>query len=44
MKIFPKSIKHIKMRNERKIEFSSENFDTDKYKHELKGYNVKITF
>lgn len=39
-----RSIKHIKMRNERKIEFSSENFDTDKYKHELKGYNVKITF
>jgi len=39
-----RSIKHIKMRNERKIEFSAENFDTNKYKHELKDYNVRIDF
>jgi len=37
-----RSLKHIKMRNERKIEFSSENFEPEKYKDALRGYNVKI--
>ena len=39
---FLRSIKHIKMRNARKIEFSSENFQPEKYKEALKDYNVKI--
>ena len=39
---FLRSIKHIKMRNARKIEFSSENFQHEKYKEALKDYNVKI--
>jgi len=37
-----RSIKHIKMRNERKIEFSAENFQPENYKDALKGYNVKL--
>ncbi|SNR52033.1 acyl-CoA thioesterase [Lutibacter flavus] len=39
---FLRSIKHIKMRNERKIEFSSDNFEIEKYRDVLKDYNVKI--
>ena len=39
---FLRSIKHIKMRNERKIEFSADNFDPEKYRDALKDYNVKI--
>ena len=41
---FLRSIKHIKMRNERKIEFSKQNFEREKYNETLKNYNVKITF
>lgn len=41
---FLRSIKHIKMRKERNIEFSKENFDAKTYKGRLEGYNVKITF
>ena len=41
---FLRSIKHIKMRNERKIEFSKSNFILDNYKEALKDYNVKIEF
>jgi uncharacterized protein (TIGR00369 family) len=41
---FLRSIKHIKMRNERKIEFSKTNFILDNYKEALKDYNVKIQF
>jgi len=37
-----RAIKHIKMRNERKIEFSAENFQPENYKDALKGYNVKL--
>ena len=37
-----RSIKHIKMRNARKIEFSAANFEPEKYKEALKGYNVKV--
>lgn len=39
---FLRSIKHIKMRNERKIEFSKENFKVEKYQEALKNYNVKL--
>jgi uncharacterized protein (TIGR00369 family) len=39
---FLRSIKHIKMRQERKIEFSADNFEPEKYKDALAGYNVKI--
>ena len=39
---FLRSIKHIKMRNERNTEFSVENFIPDDYESVLKGYNVKI--
>ena len=39
---FLRSIKHIKMRHERKIEFSAENFNAAKYTDALKDYNVKI--
>lgn len=39
---FLRSIKHIKMRNERKIEFSEENFILKDYKKVLEDYNVKI--
>jgi uncharacterized protein (TIGR00369 family) len=42
MRRFLRSIKHINMRNERKIEFSSESFNAEKYKEALQGYNVKI--
>lgn len=42
MRRFLRSIKHIKMRKERKIEFSSANFQPEKYKDALKDYNVKI--
>lgn len=41
---FLRSIKHIKMRNQRKTEFSAENFIPDDYKSILEGYNVKIDF
>lgn len=39
---FLRSIKHIKMRNERKIEFSAENFNPKDYKTVLKNYKVKL--
>jgi uncharacterized protein (TIGR00369 family) len=39
---FLRSIKHIKMRNERKIEFSRNSFEVEKYRNVLKGYNVKF--
>lgn len=42
MRRFLRSIKHIKMRHERKIEFSAESFEPEKYKDALEGYNVKI--
>ena len=41
---FLRSIKHIKMRNERNIEFSKENFILDNYREILKDYNVKFAF
>ncbi|MFD1292919.1 acyl-CoA thioesterase [Lutibacter holmesii] len=40
---FLRSIKHINMRNARKIEFSRENFVAKDYHDILKNYNVKIT-
>lgn len=39
---FLRSIKHIKMRNDRKLEFSREAFEPEKYSDVLKNYNVKI--
>jgi acyl-CoA hydrolase len=39
---FLRSIKHIKMRNERKIEFSASSFQPEKYRDALKDYKVKI--
>ncbi len=42
MRRYLRSIKHIKMRNERKIEFNAANFEAERYKNALKGYNVKI--
>ncbi len=42
MRRFLRSIKHIKMRNERKLEFSKNNFEPEKYKDALKDYNVKL--
>ena len=42
MRRFLRSIKHIKMRHERNIEFSADNFQPEKYKNALKDYNVKI--
>lgn len=39
---FLRSIKHIKMRNERKIEFSKEKFELKNYSEVLKNYNVKL--
>ncbi|MBT8317647.1 MAG: acyl-CoA thioesterase [Lutibacter sp.] len=39
---FLRSIKHIKMRNERKLEFSREAFKPEIYTDVLKNYNVKI--
>ncbi|WP_111707040.1 acyl-CoA thioesterase [Lutibacter citreus] len=42
MRRFLRSIKHIKMRHERNIEFSAKNFQPEKYKDALKDYNVKI--
>jgi uncharacterized protein (TIGR00369 family) len=39
---FLRSIKHIKMRNERKIEFSRQNFEVEKYQDILKDYRVQI--
>jgi uncharacterized protein (TIGR00369 family) len=41
---FLRSIKHIKMRHERKIEFSRQNFIAENYTDALKEYNVKIEF
>ena len=37
-----RSIEHIKMRNERKSEFSSKNFIPENYEEILKNYNVKL--
>lgn len=42
MRRFLRSIKHIKMRNERKLEFSKNTFEPEKYKDVLKDYNVKL--
>jgi len=42
MRRFLRSIKHIKMRNERKLEFSKIAFQKEKYLDALKNYNVKI--
>lgn len=42
MRRFLRSIKHIKMRNERKLEFSKNIFEPEKYKDALKDYNVKL--
>lgn len=39
---FLRSIKHIKMRNERKIEFSAENFIPKDFESLLQTYNVKL--
>lgn len=39
---FLRSIKHIKMRNERIIEFSKKNFIPKDYSEMLKGFNVKL--
>ncbi len=41
---FLRSIKHIKMRNERKAAFSAKNFIPDDFESLLEGYNVKINF
>ena len=41
---FLRSIKHIKMRNARKIEFSRENFIAKDYHETLKNYNIRIDF
>lgn len=40
---FLRSIRNIKMRNQRKREFSRQNFEADNYKELLKNYNVKLT-
>lgn len=37
-----RSIKHIKMRNERNESYSKKNFITENYKEILKSYNVKL--
>ena len=37
-----RSIEHIKMRNERKSEFSAKNFIPDNYEELLENYNVKL--
>ena len=42
MRRFLRSIKHINMRNERKMEFSKNTFEPEKYKEALNGYNVKL--
>ena len=42
MRRFLRSIKHIKMRHERKMEFSTTTFQPEKYREALKDYNVKI--
>jgi uncharacterized protein (TIGR00369 family) len=39
---FLRSIKHIKMRNDRKLEFNRQAFEPEKYTDVLKNYNVKI--
>ena len=44
MRRFLRSIKHIKMRNERKLEFSRQAFEPEKYKDALNDYNVRIDF
>lgn len=44
MRRFLRSIKHIKMRNERKLEFSRQAFEPEKHKDTLKDYNVRIDF
>lgn len=41
---FMRSIKHIEMRKERKLEFSPESFVPNDAKSLMKGYNVKIDF
>ena len=42
MRRFLRSIKHIKMRNERKLEFNKDAFQPEKYMDALKNYNVKL--
>jgi len=42
MRRFLRSIKHIKMRNERKLEFNKDAFQPEKYIDALKNYNVKL--
>jgi len=42
MRRFLRSIKHIKMRHERKLEFSKDTFQPEKYKDAFKDYNVKL--
>ena len=44
MRRFLRSIKHIKMRKERKLEFSRQAFEPEKHKDTLKDYNVRIDF
>jgi acyl-CoA hydrolase len=39
---FLRSIEHISNRNNRKTEFSKDNFIPENYKETLKNYNVKI--
>jgi acyl-CoA hydrolase len=40
---FLRSIRYIKMRNQRKMEFSRQNFEDGNYNELLKNYNVKLT-
>jgi uncharacterized protein (TIGR00369 family) len=42
MRRFLRSKKHIKMRKERKLEFSRQAFEPEKYKPALKDYNVRL--
>ena len=42
MRRFLRSIKRLKMRHERDLEFSSKNFDANKYETVLEQYNVKL--
>ena len=41
---FLRSIEHINHRNDRKTEFSENNFMPENHKSNLEGYNVKIQF
>ena len=42
MRRFLRSIKHIKMQKERKLEFNKDAFKPEKYMDALKNYNVKL--